>query len=280
MMTQYGLGRKGSGVGHYDGTNWTVYNTSNSGLPSNTVDDIAVDRNGTIWFATRYGGIANYDGSTWTIYNTSNSGLPSNSANGIANDSDGSHWFGTDAGIGVLWILPTNLIQENPVWQDEMHFQVSFEITSLIPRGNYRISTSVAIGTDGIEIVPSSTYTFTVDYAGGIGDTTPPYTPELTACAGDTPDTITASWIAYDPDSQITLYEYAIGTSPGMVDVVNWTTTSESSFKRNGLVLVPGQVHTMSRFEHATKVDYGLKSPLLVLWLAPELAQVISFILI
>ena len=110
---------------------------------------------------------------------------------------------------------------------------------------------------DGIEIAPNSAYTFTVDYAGGIGDTTPPPTPYLTACAGSTPDTLTATWTAYDPDSAITLYEYAIGTNPGGIEVVNWTTTSEESFIRTGLVLTPGQTYFVSVRARATKAGYA-----------------------
>ncbi len=43
---------------------WTVYNTSNSGLPDNDVYAIAIDDMGNKWIGTRYGGLAVYSGGT------------------------------------------------------------------------------------------------------------------------------------------------------------------------------------------------------------------------
>ena len=40
------------GLAAFDGTNWTIYNTSNSGLPDNHVQSIAIDENGTKWIGT------------------------------------------------------------------------------------------------------------------------------------------------------------------------------------------------------------------------------------
>jgi ligand-binding sensor domain-containing protein len=54
---------------------WIIYNTSNSGLPSDYVNAIAIDRQGNKWIATSDGWIAKFDGVNWTVYN---SGLPSN----------------------------------------------------------------------------------------------------------------------------------------------------------------------------------------------------------
>ncbi len=66
------------GLAKFDGTNWTVYNTSNSGLPDNYVSSIAIDGSGNKWIGTWHGGLAKFDGTNWTVYNTSNSGLPDN----------------------------------------------------------------------------------------------------------------------------------------------------------------------------------------------------------
>lgn len=52
----------------------TFYNRSNSGLPSNWVDDIALGGNGDVWVGTEQG-LAHFDGADWTTYTTSNSGL-------------------------------------------------------------------------------------------------------------------------------------------------------------------------------------------------------------
>ncbi len=134
----------------------------------------------------------------------------------------------------------------NPLWLDSSNFRASYDITSLITRTHYTIHVGNSSGLDGIEIAPNESYTFTVDYAGSIGDTTPPSKPRITACAGFNPGTLTASWQSYDPDSQITLYEYAVSTSKGGIDIINWTTTVVQNFTRTGLVLKPGQTYYVS----------------------------------
>jgi hypothetical protein len=87
---------------------WIVYNTSNSGLPSNNVLSIAIDGAGNKWIGTR-GGLAKFDGSSWTVYNTSNSGLPDNWVFAIAIDGGGNKWIGTNGGLakfdGVNWTV-------------------------------------------------------------------------------------------------------------------------------------------------------------------------------
>ena len=98
---------------------WVVYDTSNSGLPSNNVWSIAIEGNGTKWMANGGGwsetgyaggcGITSFDGTTWTVYDTSNSGLPSNEVFAIAIDGNGTKWVGTDQGLasfdGTIWTV-------------------------------------------------------------------------------------------------------------------------------------------------------------------------------
>jgi ligand-binding sensor domain-containing protein len=76
-------------VSKYNGTNWTTYNTSNSGLVS-AVYYIDIDHAGNKWFGTYDGGVSKYDGTNWTTYNTSNSGLASNQVWALAIDSAGN----------------------------------------------------------------------------------------------------------------------------------------------------------------------------------------------
>ena len=85
----------GGGIVKFDGVNWTVYDTTNSGLPSNFVRTITIDSQGNKWIGTVYGGLAKFDGANWTVYNTSNSGLPYNYVNSIAIDIQGTVWIGT-----------------------------------------------------------------------------------------------------------------------------------------------------------------------------------------
>jgi len=105
-----------------------------------------------------------------------------------------------------------------------------------------------AAGQDQIEIAPNTEFTFTVDYAGAIGDTTVPPAPYVEACSTSSMDTLSATWSAHDPDSEITLYSYAIGTIPGGSDIINWTSSSSSdtSFLLTGLGLIPGQYYYVS----------------------------------
>jgi hypothetical protein len=131
-------------------------------------------------------------------------------------------------------------------WALPYQYRTSYDITSIVARDAYTSTVAGAIGADGIEMAPNSAYTFTVDYAGGIGDTTPPPPPIVLACGATSPDTLSAQWWAHDPDGDITLYRYAIGTAPAGTDVVNWTNTPLTATTRVSLTLVPGQTYYVS----------------------------------
>jgi ligand-binding sensor domain-containing protein len=85
-------------VSKFDNTNWTSYNTSNSGLANNRVIAIAIDASGNKWFGTE-GGVSKFDNAKWTTYNTSNSGLTDYHVYAIAIDTSGNKWFGTLYGV-------------------------------------------------------------------------------------------------------------------------------------------------------------------------------------
>jgi ligand-binding sensor domain-containing protein len=85
----------------FDGTNWTLYDESNSGLPSDGVSSMAFDGSGTKWFGTD-NGLASYDGTNWTVYNISNSELPNNVVTSLAIDTDGNKWIGTENGLAMF----------------------------------------------------------------------------------------------------------------------------------------------------------------------------------
>ncbi|MFC1542102.1 T9SS type A sorting domain-containing protein, partial [Candidatus Latescibacterota bacterium] len=55
------------GLVRFDGDEWTVYNTSNSGLSDDTVKHLAVDGKGGIWCANVLK-LSYFDGSQWTVY--------------------------------------------------------------------------------------------------------------------------------------------------------------------------------------------------------------------
>jgi hypothetical protein len=104
------------GLVKFDGSNWTVFNSTNSGLKFNVVNDLAIDKNDNIWLATGSPGdpgdtitgrIAKFDETNWTYYKTFNDSQGLNYANTIAIDSFGKIWAGTFLGLtvfdGVNW---------------------------------------------------------------------------------------------------------------------------------------------------------------------------------
>ena len=353
------------GLAHFDGLNWTLYTTANSGLPDDEVHAIAIASNGSIWAATGSGGAAHFSGSSWTIYDSENSELPDslnevtvasdgkvwfansssrvisfdganwktydvkNSSNllgsigVIAQARDGKLWFGgsdaleavvsydgsnwksyhtcsdvydiVPAADGSIWIgcfggisqfdgdnwvyqydaeISSGPVQSiaiapdgsiwsssakgaavfwklsefspNPGagnWLDSKTYRTALDITSLIPRDEYLVKVEGAVGTDGIQMALTDGYSFTVDYAGAISDITPPPKPSVSFCAGETASSLSASWLVVDPQSSINLYSYAIGTTPGGSEVVDWTTSTATSMTRSNLNLISGQTY-------------------------------------
>jgi hypothetical protein len=94
-----------SGVRKYDGTTWTDYQTTNSGLPDNRSNCISVDSSGNYWIGTN-AGLAKFDGTNWTVYNQSNSGLLGNTVNAVE-VYDSVIWVASNGGLnsfnGTSW---------------------------------------------------------------------------------------------------------------------------------------------------------------------------------
>jgi hypothetical protein len=91
-------GNTNSGLVRFDGANWTIYNTSNSGLPQNQVRAISFDDNGNKWIGTNGGGVAMFDDNDWTVFRTFNSDLPSDYIRDIYIDSNDNKWIATHGG--------------------------------------------------------------------------------------------------------------------------------------------------------------------------------------
>lgn len=96
------FGLTNGGVVEYDGQSFKEYDTSNSNLPSDYVQAIAVDQNNNVWVGARpdyhhnlHGGLAMFNGQTWAVYDTSNSGLTSNYVDAITVDENNHIWVGT-----------------------------------------------------------------------------------------------------------------------------------------------------------------------------------------
>ncbi|MDP2385085.1 MAG: T9SS type A sorting domain-containing protein [Bacteroidota bacterium] len=86
-----------SGVKRYDGANWILYQTSNSGLPSNRVNTVIQDVNNNYWLGTN-AGLAKFDGTNWTVYNKANSGICSDTIY-VIKESGSNLWLGTNNGL-------------------------------------------------------------------------------------------------------------------------------------------------------------------------------------
>lgn len=81
--------------------NYTIYNTSNSGIASNYIGDLKVDANGLLWIAS-FSGVSTFNGTTFINYNTGNSGITSNSILKIEIDGSGKKWMASQSNGIIL----------------------------------------------------------------------------------------------------------------------------------------------------------------------------------
>ncbi len=113
----------------------TVFDTSNSPLPSNNVQFVVQDDHGVYWFACgddhnfssgirTHGGLARFDGRSWQVFQPHNSGLPSSDVRHVVIDGLGRIWVATFGGgiacfDGENWTVytPSNSpLPESNVW--------------------------------------------------------------------------------------------------------------------------------------------------------------------
>ncbi|MCL5990502.1 MAG: hypothetical protein M1419_00155 [Bacteroidetes bacterium] len=97
------------GLAKFDGVNWIIYNISNSGIPSNYVTTITIDKNNNKWIGTwsyfqqfdNYwtgGGVTKFDGFDWTFYNLS---FYDDGVSSIVIDKNNIFWVCTE-GLGLF----------------------------------------------------------------------------------------------------------------------------------------------------------------------------------
>lgn len=159
---------------------------------------------------------------------------------------------GIEDGTGLILNLldefsyTPEVITSNPTWLDFNHFRSSHDISALTPLGEYEIHVSGAVGSDGIPIATDERTTFVVDYAGEISDTTPPPQPFVSAWGDGSLTRLYARAIVDDLESDIVAYRYAIGTTPGGTEVINWTDTPTPEITHTGLTLLPDQPYYVS----------------------------------
>lgn len=95
------------------------FDTSNSGLLSNVINDISFDFLAGKWIATNSGLIYNID-TNWVIYSTQNSPLPNDEINFVKVDFLGNIWVGTPSGLAMfdrnnwyLWDINNSSLPDN-----------------------------------------------------------------------------------------------------------------------------------------------------------------------
>lgn len=81
---------------------WVTYNTSNSFMTDNTINDIIVSDDNELWIATWHNGLIKLQNGVHTYINSNNSNLPNDIINKIKFAPDGNLWIGTYVGLGVM----------------------------------------------------------------------------------------------------------------------------------------------------------------------------------
>lgn len=104
-----------SGIYHYDGMDFTFFNSDNSGLTANDITCIDVAADGKEYAGMTAagllfeGGLAIYDGSIWTSYNQSDVPLPADDVGSVLKVEDGPVYIGTNNGLvtkdGDTWTV-------------------------------------------------------------------------------------------------------------------------------------------------------------------------------
>ena len=80
------------GVQKFDGSNWTLYNSSDFNLSTDNIKVITAASNGDVYIGTDFGS-SRFDGNNWIAFNT-NSQIKS-----IDEDPNGGIWLGTNQGV-------------------------------------------------------------------------------------------------------------------------------------------------------------------------------------
>lgn len=91
-----------SGIALYDGENWVIFDSEDTGLTNDLIISLYKGNSGKIWAGTLNGGISVYDNGNWQYFNMTNSGIPSNIVTDFQEDDDGRIWMATWEGIAVL----------------------------------------------------------------------------------------------------------------------------------------------------------------------------------
>lgn len=105
------------GLGKLTGDTFVFIDSSNSNIPFDNFEHIALDGSGNVWIGSYAIGVAKFDGINWTLYNSSNSGLLGNEIISLSADRSGKVFIGTLYGLseydGVNWNSYTSIIAKS-----------------------------------------------------------------------------------------------------------------------------------------------------------------------
>ncbi len=124
--------------------NTVFYNRGNSGISSNSVTSISIDKNGNKWIAG-YMGLSKFDGTNWTTFDTSNSALLDNNIDYVFTDRSGNIWAGTYFS-GPAKFDGTNWITYNTIGLDKSIFYFNQDKAGNIWMGT---GSGVAVNSNG-----------------------------------------------------------------------------------------------------------------------------------
>ncbi len=113
-------------VWHYDWTTWTIYNTWNSGLVSNTILAMAEATNWDMWFWTNLW-VSIFNWTSWTTYNQQNSWLRQNHIISITTWASWTMWIWTNAWVSTYdsWVWKDYTRQNS--WITHNHVNAIYE---------------------------------------------------------------------------------------------------------------------------------------------------------
>ena len=103
-----------SGLAKFDGSEWTIYNTKNSGLTDDAIFELLIDSKDQIWIIYTSGALILFDRHNWHEYDISNSPIYGSFIETVAIDKhDNIWWGGYDFGLCKFdltnWILHDEL---------------------------------------------------------------------------------------------------------------------------------------------------------------------------
>lgn len=112
--------RKGDGiwlgnwntVQYFDGVAWTIYDSSNTGIPFNSVRHLTIDRQGHIWGGQVDGTVFRFDGSQWTFFDKDSPYFPWNGVRTVFTEAtpDGKIWFCHKQGMNGIFNYDPNIV--------------------------------------------------------------------------------------------------------------------------------------------------------------------------